>query len=212
MYQAVLSVFYSLGGVIMAFVAWGLPYWRHYLRAIYAPSLLFILYGIFLDESVRWLISKGKKEQAKRILLKAAKKNKIILEEKMLLNLTSDLEGNEKKSPLLETFRSKIVIERFLICIVWWSTCSFIFFGLMINSVSLQGNKYLNFALLSLPDIPASFATAYLLKRFRRKKPLFISFISAGTLYIFQSFIAKGKYNIYFYFILYIYSIFIISQ
>lgn len=192
-YQAILSMIYGFGGVVMAFVAWALPYWRYYLRAIYAPSLLFILYALLLDESVRWLLSKGRKDDAKRILIKMAKRNNVDLDEKMLINLDCGSVNQEQKSPLLETFRSKMIVERFLICIVWWTSCSFIYFGLMINSVSLQGNKYINFALLSLPDVPSSFVVAYVLKHFKRKIPLFSSFIIAGLLCVGQSFIPKGK-------------------
>ncbi|XP_045764030.1 organic cation transporter protein-like [Maniola jurtina] len=180
----------ALGGVAFAIAAYLVPYWRHFARVIYAPSLLFILYYFILDESVRWLLSKGKREDATTLLLKMAKVNKIALDEKMLVNIKCE-DNAAESSPLRETFRSKIVIKRFLICLVWWTSCTFIAFGLIVNVGYLAGNKYLNLGIMSLTDIPASITMVFVLKRFKRKKPLFTSFMSAGLMCLIQPFVPK---------------------
>lgn len=176
----------------MATAAYLLPYWRHFLLAIYVPSLLFLLYFFIMDESVRWLLSKGKKKKAINILLNMAKSNGLDLQATDLKNIQYE-QKRAKNSPLMETFHSKIVVKRFLICIIWWMSCTFICFGLMVNVVSLAGNKYINFALMSMADIPASFAMVYTLKRFKRKKPLFSSFVGAGILCLVQPLVPKSK-------------------
>nr|XP_034825356.1 organic cation transporter protein-like [Maniola hyperantus] len=188
--QMILCVVASLGGVWFAVAAYLVPYWRHFVRVIYAPSLLFILYYFILDESVRWLLSKGKREDATKLLLKMAKANKVALDEKVLVNIKCEENGTES-SALRETFHSKIVIKRFLICLVWWTSCTFIAFGLVVNVGFLAGNKYLNIGIMSLTDTPASIAMVFILKRFKRKKPLFISFLSAGLLCLIQPFVPK---------------------
>ncbi|CAH2241654.1 jg4159 [Pararge aegeria aegeria] len=180
----------TLGGVAFAVAAYLVPYWRHFVRVIYAPALLFILYYFIMDESVRWLLSKGKREDATNLLLKMAKVNKIALDEKTIVNIQCE-ENKVESSALRETFRSKIVIKRFLICLVWWTSCTFIAFGLIVNVGFLAGNKYLNIGIMSLSDIPASIAMVFILKRYKRKKPLLISFISAGLLCLVQPFVPK---------------------
>lgn len=148
-----------------------------------------------MDESARWLLSKGRKKDAIKVILKMAKTNKVVMKEEDLINLKCE-ERLTQNSPLRETFKSKIVMRRFLVCLIWWISCTFIAFGLMVNAVSLAGNKYLNFALLSICDIPASFAMVYILTRFHRKKPLMISFLVCGGLCLIQSSVPKGIFKI----------------
>ncbi|OWR40799.1 solute carrier family 22 member 3-like [Danaus plexippus] len=187
--QIFLCVIAAMGGVTFAIAAYLVPYWRDFVRVIYAPAFLYIIIYFIMDESVRWLLSKGKRKQATKLLLKMAKINKISLDRKMLLNI--QCEEGTKNSALRETFRSRIVAKRFLICLLWWTSCTFICFGLIVNVGSLAGNKYFNFAIMSLSDIPASIAMFYVLKRFRRKKPLLVSFITAGLLCLTQPFVPK---------------------
>ncbi|CAH0717482.1 unnamed protein product, partial [Brenthis ino] len=151
--QIFFCVIAALGGVSFSIAAYLVPYWRHFVRVIYAPSLLFILFYFIMDESVRWLLSKGKKDKATKLLLKMARVNNIKLDNKMLVNI--QCEEN------------------------------------VVNVDSLAGNKYLNFAIMSLSDIPASIAMVFVLKRFKRKKPLLISFIFAGLLCLVQPFVPK---------------------
>ncbi|XP_023944228.2 organic cation transporter protein-like [Bicyclus anynana] len=188
--QIFFCVVAALGGVAFAAAAYLVPYWRHFVRVIYAPSLAFVLYYFIMDESVRWLLSKGKRKDATNLLLKMAKVNKIVLDEKTLVNIKSE-ENGAQSSALRETFRSRIVIKRFLICLIWWTSCTFISFGLIVNVGILAGNKYLNIGIMSLSDIPASIAMVFILKRYKRKKPLLISFISAGLLCLIQPFVPK---------------------
>ncbi|KAL0883580.1 hypothetical protein ABMA27_015731 [Loxostege sticticalis] len=188
--QIFLSVTFALGLITTAAVAYLLSYWRHFVLVIYAPSLLFLLYIFVMDESVRWLLSKGKKKKATQILLKMVQNNGLDLNGQDLNNIQCEQIG-AKSSPLRETLRSKVVLERFFICLIWWITCTFVGYGMMVNVVSLAGNKYINFMLMSLVDIPATFAMVYTLRRFQRKKPLFVSFMSAGILCLIQPFVPK---------------------
>lgn len=189
--QIFFCVVAALGGVWFAIAAYLVPYWRHFVRVIYAPSLLFLLYYFIMDESVRWLLSKGKREDATKLLLKMARVNKVELDEKVLANVKCE-ENGATSSPLRDTFRSKIVIRRFLICLVWWTSCTFIAFGLIVNVGFLAGNKYWNIGIMSITDIPASVAMVFILRRFKRKMPLLISFMSAGLICFIQPFVPRG--------------------
>lgn len=188
----------SVGGMVMALIAYLIPYWRHFLRVIYGPALLFLFYAFFLDESVRWLLIKGRKKEAKNILRKAAKLSNVYLEESTLDKLAC--ENCEKTNTnvnlitlLTMTFKSKKLLLRFLACACAWITATFNKYGLLINSVSLEGNKYINYALTSFADLPASVLLVFLLIKFKRKKPLIFSFLMTGSFCIIQSVIPKGK-------------------
>lgn len=59
LFQMILLNCYTCGLIVMPAIAWAVPYWRHFLRVIYAPTLVLLTYSFFLDESIRWLFSKG---------------------------------------------------------------------------------------------------------------------------------------------------------
>lgn len=104
---------YTTGGILLPSAAWLFPYWRTFLRAIYAPSLFFFLYLFFIDESPRWLLTKGKKEKAIKVLQKAAHMNKIDLDKTTLEKMECEQESTISLLNLLKiTFASKVLAKR----------------------------------------------------------------------------------------------------
>lgn len=71
------GVVYGLGGMLFAFLAWRLVYWRKLVRVVYAPALLLPLYWILIDETPRWLYATGRRKRAGAVLRKAAHWNKV---------------------------------------------------------------------------------------------------------------------------------------
>ncbi|XP_047023778.1 solute carrier family 22 member 5-like [Helicoverpa zea] len=179
----VLNLFTTFGGICVAIIAWLAPTWRIFVIVIYAPGLLFVLYIFWMDESLRWLLNKGKKDEVGVVFRQAAKTNNITIDEGKLSNLKC--EDNSTNISLMAslkiTFSSKQLFLRLLCCICMWFTALFNSYSLLINSVSLKGNKYLNYGLTILSGIPASIAIYYLLTKFKRKNPLIFAFLLTGT-------------------------------
>lgn len=156
---------HTIGKIVLALTAWLVPHSRTLLRILYAPAVMFTMYSFLLDESPRWLLSTGHKESAITVLEKVAKVNGAIVERSVMENLTCETEKDQSNFKVLKcTFQSILLLKRFLICIVWWTTATFVSYGMKINLVSLKGNKYLNFVLMVLPDIPATFACMHVYK------------------------------------------------
>lgn len=195
LFQMLLLNCYTGGLILMSFIAWAVPYWRYFLRTIYGPSLIVITYAFFLEESIRWLFSKGKREKAIKVIEKIAARNNVYIDKRVLNKLDyidEDVKVNDKKL-LLKTFKSKIMMKRFLVCSVWWFTITLINYGMMISSVLIDGNKYINFAVLMLMDIPANVFYWLALVKYKRKIPLFTSFLIGGIFCVSQPFIPKGE-------------------
>ncbi|KAJ8724764.1 hypothetical protein PYW07_015722 [Mythimna separata] len=185
----VLSMFTTLGGMSLAVIAWLAPNWRIFLIAIYAPGLLYILYIFWMDESVRWLLNKGKKVDVDKMIRQAAKTNRIVIDEMQLSNLKCEENSSKVSLKILVkmTFSSKKLFLRLLCCICMWFTALFNAYSLLINSVSLKGNKYLNYGLTVTTGLPASVVILYLLTKCQRKRPLIFSFLLTGTFCIAHS-------------------------
>lgn len=188
-----MSSFYALGEVSLAVAAWAVPYWRNLTRMLYAPTLFIIFYFFIIEESVRWLLSKGKREEAAKIIYKVADMNNKIISPEYMKQLAgvadekverlkcADDVMNKEPALILQVLRSKIIMLRLSICSFWWITVTFIYFGLSINSVSLAGNSYVNYILTSLVEIPGYCLSVLTLDRFGRKCSIMSAFFVCGT-------------------------------
>lgn len=163
---------------------------------MYTPPFLLISYLWIIPESIRWNIRKGRIEEAKATLRKLAKVNGKEISEKTLdrLNIMECDARKEEGNQFFQSLKSPILLLRFMNACFGWMTCAFIFYGLSLNSVTLaSGNKYLNFILTSLVEIPAYFLCPFFMSYFGRKKSLFGFYILAGVSCIAFIFIPSGK-------------------
>ncbi|CAB3246743.1 unnamed protein product [Arctia plantaginis] len=178
------GVAYGVGGVLFAWIAWGVPYWRHLLWTIHSLALLLPIYYILLDESPRWLHSQGNIKKTDAMIRKAAAWNKVIVDEEIMKRLNEDVKNeseNEKQSPWKSLFHSRVLLIRFALCCWCWIASTFVYYGLTINSVSLSGNKYVNFALNMSMEIAASLLIMMALERIGRKLCIFLAFLLCGV-------------------------------
>lgn len=81
---------------------------------------------------------------------------------------------------------------RLLICSFCWLTNTFIYYGLSLNSVAFAGDKYVNFILVAVVEIPAHFLTWLLTDYIGRKATLSGSFIFSGLFCLAIQFIPSG--------------------
>ncbi|XP_075975539.1 organic cation transporter protein-like [Anticarsia gemmatalis] len=183
-----ISSTFALGQVTAALVAWAVPDWSPYTLIIYTPSILFLSYYWIIQESVRWLLSKGRKQEAAEIIFKVAEMNKKKLSAESVKMITEDDAEMEKvslpmeekvetKSMFLQVIKSRKIMFRLCVCSFWWITLTFVYYGLSINSVSLAGNSYVNYILTSLVEIPGYFISAVTLNRFGRKSSIMTAFL-----------------------------------
>lgn len=209
----IISSTFAVGQVVVALIAWAFPYWRHLTLIIYSPVLLFVLYYFVVEESVRWLLSKGRKKEAARIIFKAAAINNKKLSPGSIKMLTdepepeirtseaSDTTENKlsqstqptQSSVFMQVIRSKTLMVRVVIVSFWWITLTFIYYGLSINSVTLAGNMYVNFILTSLVEIPGYFLSFMTLDRFGRKSSIITAFFICGISLISLPFVPPGE-------------------
>ncbi|XP_072753354.1 organic cation transporter protein isoform X2 [Anoplolepis gracilipes] len=186
----IISCMFTVGEILLGVIASRLRSWRILLRVVYAPGLLAILLPLLIPESIRWLLSKGKNDKVEEIFHKMARMNNLEVTDEAInifkeLNTAknetkSKLMMLDKRKPIVQVLHSSVILIRLLVCSFCWITNTFVFYGLSLNSVAFSGNKYNNFILVVLVEIPAYCLSWLLNDRIGRKPTLSGSFLLSG--------------------------------
>ncbi|CAG4942542.1 unnamed protein product [Parnassius apollo] len=178
-----------MGESVFACIAMFVPYWKNLIRIIYCPTIIFISYIFLIKESPRWQIVNGRTEDAKIILLHISKVNNIKINKQKLANMNEEslkkefeIENYEHKEGLSAVLKSKEILKRLLIGAFCRFSVSFVYYGLMMNSVYLPGNKYTNFMLATVMSFPGELISMYLMNRIGRKIPIIYGYFICGLL------------------------------
>ncbi|XP_046742427.1 uncharacterized protein LOC124409078 [Diprion similis] len=179
-----LNYFYALGEAAVALFAWWFGSWRFLQLAVSAPAVIFLCYYWLVPESVRWLLARNENVKAKSIVSTAAKTNKVVLSSRILESMekiSSDAKTPSKDPQLLKmlglAFHSRLLVTRISVMFYVWAATAFVYYGLSVNSTSLSGDKYLNFALVCLVEIPGYTLALYALPLLGRRWALIISLL-----------------------------------
>ncbi|XP_034941368.1 organic cation transporter protein [Chelonus insularis] len=166
------QLFFTTGYILTAAFAYFITDWRYLQIAITIPSFVFLFYWKFIPESARWLLTKGKHEEAKNLLQKAAKENGIDIPRETLdclLHETTECNSNNNRATLFDLFRSPNLRKKSILLFFNWLVNSGTYYGLSWNVNNLGGNDYINFLILGAVEVPAYTFLLLSLDRWGRK-------------------------------------------
>lgn len=192
----VCMMFFSVGYMMTAGFAYYFRDWRTLQIALTLPGLAFMCYWWFIPESVRWLLSKNRKEDAVKIIQKAAKENKVTVPQEVLDNLiepAQEKRQNEEKASLLDLFRYPNLRQKSLIIFFDWFVNSGTYYGLSWNSAGLSENFLLSFVISGAVEIPAYTFLICTLNKWGRKTLLSGCMIGAGIVLILTAFVPESQ-------------------
>lgn len=197
----IISCFYAVGGIMIGVVGYYFQYWRHFLLVLYVPCLLGFLYLFFLPESVRWLMTQQRYGDVARIIKRVAAVNGRPLSDISVAQIENSkaVEKTQEKEkgpkyPVMAAFKSKKLVIRLAVCSFCWLTNTFVYYGLNLSAVSLAGNKYFNFILSNVIEIPAHLLALLLVNKIGRRWSMCGSLILAGLSCIAMEFVPGGKF------------------
>uniref|UniRef100_A0A034VJ19 Organic cation transporter protein n=1 Tax=Bactrocera dorsalis TaxID=27457 RepID=A0A034VJ19_BACDO len=219
MSSIVLNYFYAVGEALVGATAWLLQDWQLLQYALSVPPLFFIAYYWFVPESVRWLIARNEREKAGVIIKRAAAINRRELSLQLLASFKTencvppptptkatvggaDTEKlrengaggkNEIWRAVCDIFKSKTLLIRYAIMLYIWAINAVVFYGLSLNSTNLSGNKYLNFVLVCLIEIPGYTLAWICLRKLGRRCALSGSLFLCAATCIAGGYITKGS-------------------
>lgn len=185
---SIILCFYSIGCIFLGTIAMLTENFRYLLRIVYGQALFIITYFWLIPESARWLMISGRKQEAVKVIMNAAQVNKVRFKERTLQNLhnyCNEISNSIKKSKSTENglrsvLKSNALILRIVSCCFCWFVNAFVAYGLTLNSVDLDGSKYVNFILINLVDVPAYIITYFIMQHVGRRWSLSGTMLISG--------------------------------
>ncbi|KFZ59134.1 Solute carrier family 22 member 7, partial [Antrostomus carolinensis] len=176
------SIFWSIGNMLLAMVAYLVREWHWLLVAVTGPCLLSIVCLWWVPESARWLIAKGKVKRAHRHLLRCARMNgrkdfAISPEEDTPLTMYGQrivLQWEYKKPgesySYMSLFRTPVLRKISLCSGAVWFGVAFSYYGMSMNLTGFGLNMYLSQFVFGIIEIPAKMIVYVLVNRIGRRQ------------------------------------------
>lgn len=107
----------------------------------------------------------------------------------------SELLMSDERKPIVQVLRSSVILIRLSVCSFCWITNTFVYYGLSLNSVAFAGDKYINFILVTMVEIPGYCFTWLLTDRIGRKPMLSGAFLLSGIFCLAIQFVPTGTWS-----------------
>nr|XP_037275734.1 beta-alanine transporter-like [Rhipicephalus microplus] len=114
----VFGLVYPLLGAALPWVAYAIGHWRLLNAVIVVPAILGTIVSMFVPESIRWLLSKGKTDKAKKIMRTIGKINGKDVERKALDSLQPPEKSDSATSSALLIFKYPCLRRSFVIMVL----------------------------------------------------------------------------------------------
>ncbi|CAD5220662.1 unnamed protein product [Bursaphelenchus okinawaensis] len=187
-----------LGYIALGPMAMWFHNWRHLTVATCVPCIVAgVVFYFFLPESFYFLISNKKEKELSRWLVNlnrfkyetAASAREIIDEHARRHELSETAQAQKKANFFVQIYSHKKLFCFTLIMTYLWVCDAICYYGLSLFSSELAGNKYLNYVLLGLIEVPSYIVSPYLLDFLGRRYTISgLHFLSAvgfvGALFV----------------------------
>jgi len=206
-YRIVTGFFYqamfTLGECTVGLIAIWVRDWRTLQLIVSVPVFITAVICWVLPESIRWLITVKKYDEAAKLIVRAGVMNGAPpVPQHFITKCSNDEEqepGSKESNETVENLWSILyipVLLRRMTCLFGaWFACIISFYGIGLALHSLPGNLFLNYQLLMLVELPAYIIGAYVINRTGRRITICGSIVLSGIACLAIGFVPDGKYD-----------------
>ncbi|XP_027876927.1 solute carrier family 22 member 13-like isoform X2 [Xiphophorus couchianus] len=174
----VTQFFGSVGQCVLAGTVYGIRKWRVAQLISAAPLAVVAVYIWFIPESARWLLNKGRTEEVKQLIAKAAAVNKQPVPHSLLEKVTVNTTPNNGGMKII--FRSPLLTRYFLTVVLAWFSLNLCIYCLYLDMGNLGFSIFLTQFLFGAFEIPAVLFSMWLLEIFGRKALFIFTLVIGG--------------------------------
>ncbi|CAF0834845.1 unnamed protein product [Adineta steineri] len=171
----VIEYFFVFGQYFLVAFAFFIRTWRALTGAITLFTVPFMFFYFILPESPRWLVSRGRFDDAEKVLRKIASDNKRDFDPNKYQQLKEEqqkhMKSTQHQQGIMSLFRSKIMCIISFNLFLQWLVQNLVFYGVSQNTGSWDLNPYLSFALSATVELVAYIVVHLILDRVGRKLP-----------------------------------------
>ncbi|XP_067674156.1 organic cation transporter protein-like [Haliotis asinina] len=171
----IMEIFWCFSQFALGLIAYFVRNWQHLQLITSFPSALSILCYWLVPESPRWLIARGRKPEAQKIMQKMAYVNGVECSDNIVENITL-INDKQKPVKITQMFTTPYLLFITVIIFFNWFVASLAYYGLNLNVQNLSGNIYINFTISNTVELVSYITCMLLLDRLGRK------FVQCGCL------------------------------
>ncbi|XP_007552656.2 solute carrier family 22 member 13-like [Poecilia formosa] len=170
----------AVGQAILGGLIYFIRDWRLAQMVMAAPFAVITCYIWFIPESARWLLDRGRTDEAKELILKVAAINKRTVSDSLLEKIT--IKENVQRGGIICLIKSPVLRKYFLTIILAWFSLNVTYFCLSLNVGNFGLDIFLTQALFGLSEVPAHIICIWLLEAVGRKVSLITTLVIGGFL------------------------------
>ncbi|XP_029380553.1 uncharacterized protein LOC115057541 [Echeneis naucrates] len=176
----VTQLFGAVGQCLLAGLVYFIRDWRlaQYITAV--PFALITIYIWFIPESARWLLDRGRTEEAKQLITRVAAINKRTVSDSLLDKIV--VKEKEKKGGVTILIQSAVLRKYFFAIILAWFSLNVTYFCLSFNMRNFGLDIFLTQTVFGLTELPGHILCIWLLEVVGRKVSLMSTLLIGGFL------------------------------
>ncbi|XP_033506000.1 solute carrier family 22 member 13 [Epinephelus lanceolatus] len=181
----------AVGQCVLAGLIYFVRDWR--LAQLITAALLVVVavYIWFIPESARWLLSRGRTEEAKQLITKVAVINKRTVPESLLEKIVE--KETEKKGGIIILIQSSVLRKYFFTIVLAWFSLNVTYYCLSFNVGNFGLSVFVTQFMFGLTELPAHILCIWLLEALGRKVSLMSTLLMGGFLCILILVVPQGN-------------------
>ncbi|XP_020786098.2 solute carrier family 22 member 7-like [Boleophthalmus pectinirostris] len=194
----IISLDWTIGNWLLVLLAYLVTDWRMLILVVTSPLLLAIFAWRWLPESARWLMARGRADEAHYYIKKCAEMNNrakclSTITPKTLLEV-AETETRDKKYTIINLFKTPRIRKLAICSGIMWFGVAFTYYGISLNITGFGLNPYLTQFIFASIEMPMKIGVYFFLEKIGRRPGEILTLIMTGLCLFINIFVTQDKW------------------